>query len=169
MTTKKKPGTTRSDESGDNDNSNGILLVAIDFSGDSREALLWAGREADRLGCRLMILHVVHDPASSPGFYQRMDIDWLKPMTDIAREMVHAFLKKTQAEHPSLSALAKAEIKLVTGLPVGRIVEVAKSINASLIVIGSRGRTGLPHILIGSVAERVVQLAPMPVVVVKQT
>jgi len=153
---------------GGNGDSQGTLLVAVDFSEDSLEAVLWASREAERLGFRLMILHIVHDPAASPGFYKRMDADWLRPMADVAEEMMDAFLKKARAEHPSLSALATAEAKMVTGLPAKRIVEVAIAINAHLIVVGSRGRTGLPHILLGSVAERVVQLAPMPVVVVKR-
>jgi len=144
------------------------VLAAVDFSEDSREAVLWASSEAARLGARLVILHVVHDPASSPGFYQRVDSDWLQPMADVATEMMDAFLTEMRAEHPSLSALAGAEARLVTGIPAGRIVEVAKAIDACLVVVGSRGRTGLPHILIGSVAERVVQLAPMPVVVVKR-
>ena len=54
------------------------------------------------------------------------------------------------------------------GLPPGRIVEVARELGADLVVVGSRGRTGLPHILLGSVAERVVQTAPVPVTVVKR-
>jgi nucleotide-binding universal stress UspA family protein len=57
--------------------------------------------------------------------------------------------------------------RLVAGLPPGRIVEVAAEIGAELVVLGSRGRTGLAHVLLGSVAERVVQTAPMPVTVVK--
>jgi nucleotide-binding universal stress UspA family protein len=166
MTRTNQPDATgRSEGNGD---SQGPLLVAVDFSEDSREAVLWASREAERLGVRLMILHVVHDPASSPGFYRQMDPDWFRPMADLAHEMMDAFLKETRTKHPSLSALATAETKLVTGLPSGRIVEVAQAINAPLIVVGSRGRTGLPHILLGSVAERVVQLAPMPIVVVKR-
>ena len=56
---------------------------------------------------------------------------------------------------------------MIAGLPAGRTVEVADSLGASMIVVGSRGRTGLPHILLGSVAERIVQTAAMPVVVVK--
>ena len=166
MTTANRPEVR--ERGGANGDSQAPLLVAVDFSEDSREAVLWASREAECLGYRLMILHVVHDPASSPGFYQQMDVDWLRPMTDLAQEMMNVFLKEIRTKHPSLTALATAEAKLVTGLPASRIVEVAKAIHAPLIVIGSRGRTGLPHILLGSVSERVVQLAPMPIVVVKQ-
>jgi len=146
----------------------GPVLVAVDFSEDSREALLWASRYADRLGLHVVILHVVHDPASSRGFYRRLDEDWLRPMADAAGEMMETFLQEVRAEHPALTALTTAEAKLVTGLPGGRIAEVAGAIDASLVVVGSRGRTGLPHILVGSVAQRVVQLASIPVVVVKR-
>ncbi|HMB59408.1 MAG TPA: universal stress protein, partial [Xanthomonadales bacterium] len=63
--------------------------------------------------------------------------------------------------------LESAQTLLVAGLPPGRISEIAKSLDAKMIVIGSRGLTGLPHLMIGSVAERVVHLASQPVVVVK--
>lgn len=153
---------------GVNPAGHGPLLVAVDFSADSREAVLWASQEATRWGRSLTILHVVHDPASSPGFYRQMKESWLRPMAEVAGEMMVDFLKAVREDHPELGPLANAEVRSVTGLPAGRIVEVATQIDAPLIVIGSRGLTGLPHILIGSVAERVVQLAPGPVVVVKQ-
>ncbi len=57
--------------------------------------------------------------------------------------------------------------ELVVGVPVRRILEVAERIEARLIVMGSRGRTGLSRLLLGSKAQSVVQLAPMPVTIVK--
>ena len=56
---------------------------------------------------------------------------------------------------------------LVRGLPTTRILEVAEKRKALMIVMGSRGRTGLKHLLLGSVAEHVVQLSPIPVTVAK--
>jgi len=56
---------------------------------------------------------------------------------------------------------------LVKGLPSSRILEVAKKTGASMIVMGSMGLTGWKHLMVGSVAEQVVHLAPMPVTVVK--
>lgn len=156
---------TKTDES---DEGAGPILVAVDFSEDSREALLWASREAELRQSPLMILHVIHDPAASPGFYRHLDEDWLRPMADVATEMMDAFLTENRTAHPALTALAKAKTKLVTGLPAGRIVEVATEVDTPLIVVGSRGRTGMPHILLGSVAERVLQLARMPVAVIKR-
>ena len=52
-------------------------------------------------------------------------------------------------------------------MPPTRIIEVAEMLEVDLIVIGCRGRTGLPHRLLGSTSERVMELSPFPVVVVK--
>lgn len=147
----------------------GTILCAVDFSPDAEAALLWSCAQAKLSGSRLLLLHVIHDPAASPGFYQRPDEGWLRPLADVGREMLDGFLDRLRQQHPDEGHLKTLENRLVTGLPAGRIVEVANDIDAALIVVGSRGRTGLPHILLGSVAERVVQTAPMPVVVVKRS
>jgi nucleotide-binding universal stress UspA family protein len=144
------------------------VLVAVDFSSDSDAALLWASRHADSIGAPLHVLHVVHDPAEAAGFYHEEHGEAVAPMTDVAERMMETYLRERRDAHPELAALQSAEPQLVSGLPPGRIVEVAKRNGARIVVVGSRGRSGLDHILLGSVAERVVQLAPMPVVVVKQ-
>ena len=81
--------------------------------------------------------------------------------------MMKRFLAEEKAAHSDLPALASASSRLVSGLPAGRIEEVAAETNARLVVVGSRGRTGLDSILLGSVAERVAQICTVPVVVVK--
>jgi nucleotide-binding universal stress UspA family protein len=57
---------------------------------------------------------------------------------------------------------------LVKGLPVNRILEIAEKSNSRMIVMGSQGRTGLSHIMLGSKAEQVMRLSPIPVTIVKQ-
>ncbi len=146
---------------------NGPVLAAVDFSADSAQAVVWAAKQAAMEHAPLIILHVVHDPAASPGFYRKPGEDWLRPMQDAAKKMMAEFVAGLTAEHPELAALTSAESRLVDGLPAGRIAEVAEQTGARLIVIGNRGRTGLKSILLGSVAERVVQISPIPVVVVK--
>jgi len=131
------------------------ILVAIDFSDDSRAALLWACEFADCVDARLILLHVVHDPASSPGFYHSETPGEMQPMQDVAESMMTDFLEDMRRKYPHLQALSLADTRLVSGLPPGRIVEAAGLLSARLIV------------LLGSVAERVVELAPGPVVVVK--
>ncbi len=147
--------------------SDGPVLVAVDFSDDSRLALIWAALQAERDGAGLIILHVVHDPAASPGFYRKPQENWLRPMVDVAKEMMDEFLDQTKKMYPDLSSLASADIRLISGLPAGRIVAVAEEAKARLVVVGSRGRTGLQSILLGSVAERVAQTCGAPVVIVK--
>jgi len=143
------------------------VLVAIDFSDDSRAALVWACEYVDCIGARLILLHVIHDPASSPGFYRSGSPGQMQPMQDVAESMMSDFMADMTTNHPHLEALKTADTHLIQGLPPGRIVEVAGLLKAKMIVIGSRGMTGLDHILLGSVAERVVELAHGPVVVVK--
>lgn len=143
------------------------ILCAVDFSRDSEAALLWACRQTKLTGGRLVLLHVVHDPASSPGFYRDIPGDWLRPMVDVAEEMMVDFLARMRAQDTEHVIPSEMETRLVPGLPASRVVEIAGQEQAELVVVGSRGRTGLTHILLGSVAERVVQTAPMPVTVVK--
>jgi len=56
---------------------------------------------------------------------------------------------------------------LVSGTPVTRIIEIGEKKQVSMIIVGSHGRTGLSHVLIGSKAERLVRLSPIPVIVIK--
>lgn len=154
---------TRHDPAGEG----GLVLVAVDFAPDSEAALVWACGFADCVGAGLAVLHVVHDPGDAPGYYRKGEEDLLRPMEDVAFEMLEQFLENAANKHPDLRALKGAQKALVKGIPSTRILEVAKTKGARLIVMGSRGRTGLPHLLLGSKAQRVVQMSPIPVTIVK--
>lgn len=142
-------------------------VVAVDFSGDSRAALAWACAFSDCAGGDLVVLHVVHDPAGQPGYYRENRDKALQTQEQAAAVMLDDFLASVKRDYPELTRLETAEKILLSGLPPGRIVEASERLNAKLIVIGSRGMTGLPHLMQGSVSERVVVLAGRPVVVVK--
>jgi nucleotide-binding universal stress UspA family protein len=62
----------------------------------------------------------------------------------------------------------EGEVTVVRGVPFREILETAKMQQVDLIIMGTQGRTGLQHVLMGSVAEKVVRLAPCPVLVVRQ-
>jgi nucleotide-binding universal stress UspA family protein len=62
----------------------------------------------------------------------------------------------------------EGEIVVVHGVPFHEIIETAKARQVDLIIMGTHGRTGLPHVLLGSVAEKVLRLAPCPVLVARQ-
>lgn len=143
------------------------ILVAIDFSADSEAALLWASHYISHTHAPLIILHVVHDPADTPGFYRREKDDWTEPLAAVANRMADDFMKDMLKKHPELSYLQDSRVEFLSGLPPGRIVEFAQKEEVQLIVMGSCGRSGLSHILLGSVAERVAQISDVPVVIVK--
>lgn len=143
------------------------ILVPVDFSPHSEEALLFAAELANRLAAPLTILHVIHDPADSPGYYSQKDPKYPRRIPDIAADMMAEFIKKIAEANPELDNILQAEIKLVTGLPVSRILEVAEQYNPQMVIMGSKGRTGLAHLLLGSKAEQVVRLCPSPVTIIK--
>ncbi len=142
------------------------ILVPIDFSPNSEAVLEWAAEAARRYDAPLLVLHVVNDPASAPGYYHSKK-GRLRRLEDSASDMMKDCLKSFDKKHPKLEIGKRATSELVVGLPVNRILEVAERSGASQIVIGSLGRTGLPHLLLGSKAQRVAQLAPVPVTIVK--
>ncbi len=151
------------------ESSRGPILVPVDFSPHSEAALRHACLLADCMKLPLIILHVVHDPAEMPGYYSRMaKKKHLLRMEDVALEMLHDFVAGMIKLYPELKPLKKADIMLVVGLPVTRILQVAEKTDASMVVMGSQGRTGLKHMLLGSKAEQVVQLCPLPVTIVKR-
>ena len=145
------------------------LLVAVDFTSFSEKALVFASELAEKLQAQLLVLHVIHDPAEAPGFYapKGKKKKFLQSMEEAAEQMMQRFLKKMRKGYPGQKPIKEAKPLLVVGTPVTRIVEVAKKKQARMIILGSHGRTGLSHLLVGSKAERVVQLSPIPVTVVK--
>lgn len=146
----------------------GTILVPIDFSTFSKAAILKACELASCMSLPVVILHVVHDPSQLPGYYIKMaEKKTLVRIEDIASEMLDEFMRGMIDDNPQLDSLAAAETMLITGIPVTRILEVAERINASMIVMGSQGRTGLSHIMLGSKAEQVVRFSPVPVTIVK--
>jgi len=145
------------------------ILVPVDFSANSETALVCAAELAETLGRKLVILHVVHDPGEAPGYYSVKGIDQhLRRIEDVAAGMLEEFFTRMKKEHSGLSALEQAETMLVVGLPVNRILETAEKIHACMIIMGSQGRTGLAHAMLGSKSEQVVRLAQLPVMIIKQ-
>jgi nucleotide-binding universal stress UspA family protein len=144
------------------------ILVPIDFSEWSETALLTACDLALRVGAPLLLLHVVHDPGSMPGYYAKLrKKKQLARIEDLAREMMDDFIAAMRKRHAGHKPLEDAEVRLVVGVPVTRILEVAEKYSARMIVMGSQGRTALGKLLIGSVASDVVQLSKCPVTIVK--
>jgi nucleotide-binding universal stress UspA family protein len=147
------------------------ILVPVDFSSSSEAALLFAAHFAGCAQAPLLVLHVVHEPRQDPGFYRRAAAaghsGLMRPLEDVARDMLVDFMAELERHESIRGALAGAGTRLVTGLPARRIQEVALHEDAALIVMGSHGRTGLSRLTVGSVAAEVARHSPVPVTVVK--
>jgi len=144
------------------------ILVPVDFSPHSEAALAHAGYLGDSMGAPLLVLHVVHDPGDMPGYYVKaLKKKRLSKIEDIAAEMLEEFLTRVKKGHPGLESLKNADTKQVIGLPSTRILEIVDKVHPRMVVMGSKGRTGLKHVLLGSIAERVAQMCPVPVTIVK--
>jgi glycine betaine transporter len=87
---------------------------------------------------------------------------YLPKIETAARQQIEACQQRVQA------AGLTSDMVLVRGVPFQDIVETARDRQVDLIVMGTHGRTGLPHAFLGSVAEKVVRLAPCPVLVTRQ-
>jgi len=144
------------------------VLAPVDFSPASEAALLWAAEMAACRKTNLVILHVVHDLGEAPGYYAVKGLKkQLHRMEDTARDMLGNFQKELAAKHPELVEIKRATLKLVVGLPVSRTLEVIDKIHPEMVIMGSQGRTGLGYLMLGSKAEQIVRLCPVPVTVVK--
>ena len=151
----------------DNDGKQPIL-VPVDFSGHSLAALLKACELAECARQPVIILHVVHDPAEMPGYYNLVTKKKkIAHIEDLAQEAFDIFVDDAKKQYPIVKLL-QAQTMLVVGLPVNRILEVVDITKASTVVMGSQGRTGMKHIMLGSKAEQVLRLCPVPIMIVKE-
>lgn len=146
------------------------ILVTVDFSKDSREAVKEGLALGKMLGAGLVLLHVVHDPAEEPGFYHKKKEHKksMRLMSDSAAEMMKEFVSKNDIAKDAKSNKISLDTIVSRGLPAAQIINVAKKQKIGMIVMGSSGKTGLSNLLLGSTAERVVQMASIPVLVVKK-
>lgn len=141
------------------------VLVAVDFSEDSARAVRVALDVTAKFGARLLVLHVLHDPSETPGFYSAKKAGkkvW-RNMEQSANEMMSDFVKA------HVKTRRKFDVAIVPGLPAAQILRTAKKEEVDLIVIGTRGRSDWQRLLLGSVADHVVRSATCPVLAVPES
>lgn len=139
------------------------ILTAIDFSENSECAFDYALTLATQFNAELMLVHVINEPVDLRGFYvPHISFEQLeKEIEEGAVKMMETFCQER------LGTFANYKTAIVTGIPYDEITAAAVKMDASLIVLGTHGRTGLDHILFGSTAERVVRTAHCPVLTVR--
>lgn len=140
------------------------ILAATDFSRGSREALAYADTLRRQTGAALFIVHVVEDPTVT-GVWPEM---YVPDLPDIRRGLVGYAHKSLAAETKRLR-LAETTTEVAIGPAAQTIAALAERLHCDLIVMGTHGRSGLAHVLLGSVAERVLRMAHCPVLAVRET
>lgn len=134
------------------------ILVPVDFSGCSRKALEYGRSFARQFNAELVLLHVIDLPVSG-GLPMEPVLPDLEAPETVAKDLA---TWAREAGGPSTKAVIR------TGPAWAEIVEAADEGNVDLIVVGTHGRTGLAHLLLGSTAEKVMREAPCPVLVVRE-
>lgn len=131
------------------------ILVATDFSDESAHALAWGKELARRFGAEIVVLHVEEALAGAPS-------------SDLVVERHRAAeqaLERLVAQLRECGFAARGVLR--AGTAFEEIVDAAHAEPVGLVVLGTHGRSGLAHLLMGSVAERVVRHAHCPVLTVR--
>lgn len=146
----------------------GTILVPTDFSLTSERAMSMAIRLAQRNSSRIVLLHVFAD------LKVREAIQWTEylPTGQTELELEEGIMNRAQEELDAFVSKfpvgeIKVDKKVLSEVPHRGIVETAEQENVDLIVMGTHGRSGLNHLIMGSVAEKVVRASPSPVLTVK--
>jgi len=135
------------------------LLIALDFSRFSPEVEARGYALAERIGASVTLISItpVHIEYARPDTGQVFIDD-----PEANQQETKASLEKISQAHTNVTT----EIISAVGDPKKAIVEVITRLTPSFVVVGTHGRTGLSHFLVGSVAEYVIRHSPVPVLVV---
>ncbi|HEY9157620.1 universal stress protein [Candidatus Binatus sp.] len=144
------------------------IVAATDFSEDSTLALTFAQEIAVKFSAEIVLVHVDQPLAPvmmTPELGPAMDVGAMGRIAEEQRMLAQKELDKIAGKLREGGLKVKVQLKV--GSPFMEILRAAQSENADLIVLGTHGRTGLAHVLMGSVAERVVQKSPCPVLTIR--
>jgi len=139
------------------------ILTAIDFSESSDFAFEYALTLARQFQAGLTIMHVINEPVDLRGFYvPHISFEQLeKEIEEGAEKMMEKFCQTKMGD------FTRYTTAVVAGIPYEEILRKAEETGASLIVLGTHGRTGIDHLIFGSTAERVVRSAACPVLTIR--
>ena len=141
------------------------ILVPTDFSDFSKPALTYGCAMAARFDAELHLLHVVPDPAMLVPEAAAFSVESMEAQAEMLRTDAMKTLSNLPADGWSNEKTIVREVRV--GAAFMEIIDYARETDIDLIVIGTHGRSGLMHVLMGSVAERIVRKSPCPVLTVK--
>ena len=139
------------------------ILVPTDFSKHSHNALRYASAFAEKFGSELYLLHVVQDLSLFMADAISGTQPYLPPTEQMIQGIKESLDRMIREQLPNL----KVHPLVREGAPFYEIITCAKESDIDLIILGTHGRGILAHMLMGSVAEKVVRKAPCPVLTVR--
>lgn len=139
------------------------ILVPVDFGEPSIAALDMAIDLAKSFGAELTVMHAWELPvtAYSYGAAVYSSVDLITPLREAAENQLESTMTNVRARLPGAKALLR------NGHIWSEIQEAIRETGADLVVMGTHGRSGLDHLLLGSVAERTVRSSPVPVLIAR--
>jgi nucleotide-binding universal stress UspA family protein len=140
------------------------ILVPVDFSAESDRAVGYAVALAKKTAGAVELLHVVEDPIASGAWGAEAYVSYVPDLLD---ELVADATVRLGSVKAGCDESVAIGTRVVTGSPARTIVAIAEAERCDLIVMGTHGRSGLSHVLLGSVAERVLRTAPCPVLTLR--
>jgi nucleotide-binding universal stress UspA family protein len=138
------------------------ILVPIDLGDQAKRVLDHARSIADRFGSRIDLLYCFPNPQfpDASGLLNPLSPEVIDDARNDAEQQLQEMITARDRDH------FKAVARVIVTDPLDGIVDYAKRERIDLIVMGTHGRTGLTHMFLGSVAERVVRTAPCDVLTV---
>jgi nucleotide-binding universal stress UspA family protein len=135
------------------------IIVPLDFSSSSESTIDYASIIAERFAATLILVHVIESlPYSVTDTFQI--VEHRRALETLAKSLLRNLSDDLRARN------LVVKTRLVWGNPSGEILAKVRREKADLIVMGTHGRTGLPHMVMGSVAEKTVRLSRIPVLTV---
>jgi universal stress protein A len=138
------------------------ILIATDFSETANRALDYGAELAARSNVPVLLLHVYSNPVVPvpDGFVMMTPVDVAAMLNQLEKGLAE------QRQRAQALGVRQVDTVMTEGAPTSEIVRIATDHHCDLIVLGTHGRSGLAHLLLGSTAEKVLRSAPCPVLTV---
>lgn len=142
------------------------MLVPTDFSAASEIAFNYALDMANRDGATMHLLHVIDDASFATAYADGFYVELPELRAQLTREAEQR-LAESAAKCAAVNVAATTQV--LVGRPAAAIVQETTTRGTDLVVMGTHGRSGFAHLVLGSVAERVLRTAQCPVLTVRET
>ncbi len=139
------------------------ILVAVDFSENSKNSLMYAFEFFKGCGIEMHVVHVVHDPLPERSYIPHPSVNQMeKSSLEYATEELTKFIPRR-----IMNSGEEIHPVVLQGEPYSKLIDYAVKNHLELIVMGSHGASRLEKMLLGSVTDKVIRQSPVPILVVK--